>query len=369
MDKYYTKLNIKKGPTIKYNLEGATKAYYSDFYYEKLNLIIEIKSDRWYYKDLIKNLAKQAACREQGYNYIFIINKDYTVLDNMIKHVIYSKEHCWQYDIRLNTLSEDMVKFNVPENLRVKDFNFVYVDKKDVNECQNITRFIERYEWLGNMPNRPTHRFAAYYNGILAGVVVMSTPNSFSKLIGDETKDMEKLISRGACASWTPKNLASSLIMFGIRWMVKNTEFRVFSAYSDTEAREIGTIYQACNFYYIGQHSGSEKRYFDIEKPHLGWTTGRNFRKLSFYKSAAKRLGHEWQSEWNRNYSVLWDKLPVGLADKLKEFSSDKLKSCLVRDTDLKHKYVYILGKNDTETKILRKKFSSMNKTHEYPKR
>ena len=48
-------------------------------------------------------------------------------------------------------------------------------------------------------------------------------------------------------------------------WMVKNTEFRLFEAYADPEAKELGTIYQACNFYYVGDNFGSDKLYFDIE--------------------------------------------------------------------------------------------------------
>ena len=78
-----------------------------------------------------------------------------------------------------------------------------------------------------------------------------------------ENKFKEKLISRGACISWAPKNLGSWLIMNSIKHMVKHTEFRVFSAYSDPEAKELGTIYQACNFIYLGQKSGTAAQYFD----------------------------------------------------------------------------------------------------------
>ena len=34
---------------------------------------------------LEKNLAKQKACIDQGYNFIFIINKNYNEFDNIIK--------------------------------------------------------------------------------------------------------------------------------------------------------------------------------------------------------------------------------------------------------------------------------------------
>lgn len=74
---------VKKGKTIKYSFEGSAKTYFSDFYLEKKNLIIEIKSDYTYIKDLNKNLSKQKACLEQKYNFIFIINKDYTKFKEM----------------------------------------------------------------------------------------------------------------------------------------------------------------------------------------------------------------------------------------------------------------------------------------------
>ena len=43
--------------------------------------------------------------------------------------------------------------------------------------------------------------------------------------------------------------------------MVRNTDFRIFTAYSDPEAKELGTIYQAMNWTYLGQTSGTAKQY------------------------------------------------------------------------------------------------------------
>ena len=289
LENYYHKIGIDRGKSIKYDFNGKEHVYFPDFYISELNLLVEIKSRKWYDEHLEKNKVKEKSCIDQGYNFLFVIDKDYSSLDEIIKFSQYKEDHCWQYDIRKKLLDEDLndIDFDI-NGLKIKDFEFVYIDKKETNKCKNIVSFIERYEWLGKMPNRPTHRFAAYYKNKMAGVVVMATPNSFSNLLGKDTNKIEKLISRGACASWTPKNLASSLIMWSIRWMVKNTDFRIFTAYSDTEAREIGTIYQACNFIYLGQRSGSDKLYFDLNKSHLGWTTNRNFRKKNFYKKLAK---------------------------------------------------------------------------------
>ena len=191
---------------------------------------------------------------------------------------------CWQYKIRQNNQESDLVESNITEeevgNLRIEDFTFEFVPKEDKETVKLIKGFIEKHEWLGKMSNYPTHLFIAKYKNILAGVVIMDMPNAFSKLLGDKTKKLERLISRGACISWSPKNLASALIMYSIKWMVKNTQYRVFTAYSDPEAKEIGTIYQACNFNYLGQNSGCNKQY----KVDGKWVSDRYFRSRSVYK-------------------------------------------------------------------------------------
>ena len=369
LDRYYD-IGIKRGPTIKYIYDGNEHFYFSDFFYEKLNLIIEIKSSKWFNEHKEKNLIKEKWCKKVGYNFLFIIDKDYSIFENVIKHELYDKEHCWQFDIRLKTLDDDIKNLKIDINsVDIKDFEFSYIDSENKSMCKEIKNFIQKYEWLGKMPNRPTHRFIATYSGILAGVVIMSTPNSFSKVLGNDTKDMEKLISRGACASWTPKNLASKLIMWSIRWMVKKTDFRIFSAYSDLDAKEIGTIYQACNFYYLGQKYGSDNLYFNLNNPNIGWTTGRNFRKISNYKKIAKKNNIQWCDDWVNSYSILWDKMPFYIKNLLQLQSKEELENCLVRKTTKKGKYIYILGKNDTETKHLRVEFLQRNKIHSYPKR
>lgn len=368
LDKFFDKIEIKKHEQIKYSYGGEDFFYYPDFFIEKLNLIVEIKSSYWYEKKLDINLQKEKSCKEQGFNFIFIIDKDYRVFDKMVERLSYNKEHAWQYDIRLNTLQDDINNIDFDyTNLKIKDFKFECIIKDDVR-TKDIVSFIKKYEWLGKMPNRPTHRFIATYNGMLAGVIIMSTPNSFSKILGEDTFKIEKLISRGACASWTPKNLASSLLMWSIHWMTQNTDFRVFGAYADTEAKELGTIYQACNFYYLGDNFGSTKLYFDPLNPNLGWISNRNFSKLNFYKAFLKKEGIVWNEDWNRKTTILWNKIPSDVVLLMKKHSSDTLNRCFVRKIELKHKYLYILGKDKRETKLLRRKFESENEIKEYPK-
>ena len=76
----------------------------------------------------------------------------------------------------------------------------------------------------------------------------MGMPNAFSTLLGEKTKEIDRLIARGASASWTPKNLGSHILMMCMKWMVENTPYRLFTAYSDPTAKERGKIYQGLNF-------------------------------------------------------------------------------------------------------------------------
>ena len=78
-------INIQKGKRIKYILYDKEHYYFSDFYYEPLNLIIEIKSKYTYIKNLEINILKQKSTIENGYNYLFIIDKKYEEFEKLIK--------------------------------------------------------------------------------------------------------------------------------------------------------------------------------------------------------------------------------------------------------------------------------------------
>lgn len=81
----YNYLNIENGKTIKFYLNDKEHIYFSDFYLPDYNLIIEIKSEYTYNFDLEKNIEKQKYSIINGFNHIFIIDKNYTELENIIK--------------------------------------------------------------------------------------------------------------------------------------------------------------------------------------------------------------------------------------------------------------------------------------------
>lgn len=277
---------------------------------------------------------------------------------------------CYQYQRRLDTLEEDKEIFGWTDedikNINLDEFEFSFIATKE--EKKEATEFIKRYEWLGTVGSYPTHWFSARYKGILGGVIIMGMPNSFSKLLGEKTKDIERLIARGASASWTPMNLGSKFLMWCIKWMTKNTQYRLFTCYSDLQAKENGSIYQALNFYFLGAGSGTNVRCVNPYNPNK-IMTDRAFRSKSFYKRYAKDLGIEWQKNWSNKQRMLWENIPDDIEKELRDYSKKMFAESEKIYFPSKYKYAFILGKDKRETKLLRNEFINKNKVYEYPKR
>lgn len=71
-------IEVEKGKTISYLFDNKKRVYHSDFFIPSKNLIVEIKSSYYYSKYLKINEAKRKETLKNGYNHIFIIDKDYT---------------------------------------------------------------------------------------------------------------------------------------------------------------------------------------------------------------------------------------------------------------------------------------------------
>lgn len=270
-----------------------------------------------------------------------------------------------QYKIKQATIEEDLAFYELTKeqvnNIKVSDLLFMAVTKIEEPE---VREFITRYEWLGKPSLYPTHYFAAWWGDILVGVVTMDMPASFSNALGEGTRKLERLISRGASISFAPKNTASALISWAMHWMVNNTPYRFFTAYADPEAGELGTIYQALNFYYLGNTYGTSIKYFYNDR----WVSDRTFRSRSAYKRYAKDLGIEWDSSWQDGDKIIWSEVPSDVEKALRQASRDFMATLPYQKGTKKHKYGYVLGKNKWETKMLREEFLRLNKVYPYPK-
>jgi len=79
LDKFYGKIDIENGPSIKYVANKKNKVYHSDFYIPTKNLIVEIKSS-WTLKLDVDIEEKKKATIANGFNYIMIMDKNYCSL-------------------------------------------------------------------------------------------------------------------------------------------------------------------------------------------------------------------------------------------------------------------------------------------------
>lgn len=78
-------IDVKRGPTLKYINEGIEHFYYSDFYIESINLIVEVKSSYYYYLHESINILKKECAINSGYSFMFVLDKEYSEITNAIK--------------------------------------------------------------------------------------------------------------------------------------------------------------------------------------------------------------------------------------------------------------------------------------------
>jgi len=130
---------------------------------------------------------------------------------------------------------------------------------------QQAKEFILKYEWLGNM-GTTVRAFGLFFGDELAAVECFGHPGSepIREICGKEHADKVYWLARGARTHWAHPHSSSFLVnracrMMGEPW--KTSDGRdmpakhVFLATADTDAGEIGTVYQASNWFYLGKAS------------------------------------------------------------------------------------------------------------------
>lgn len=113
---------------------------------------------------------------------------------------------------------------------------------------------ILKYEWLGTMPAATALAVGLYFGDYLAGVECFTC----SKAGGTYSLGKRPAIclARGACVSWSPVWAGSFLVRKALAF-VDADKFDFVVAYSDTEAGEIGTVYQAAGWLCTGSTTNS----------------------------------------------------------------------------------------------------------------
>lgn len=215
-----------------------------------------------------------------------------------------------------------------------------------------ISKFIEKYEWLGTIGQKPKWCFCARYRDILGAVVLINEPTAYSKNLGKDTPIYEALIQRGASASWTPKNLSSRLIMFSCKWMVRNTKKRFFVGYADPSAKERGVIYRACNFDLIDTKSGSKNLYRDKSSGKV--FSAQSLRRTSALKRWCKKEGIKIEPEWIKDNGFKdIHAIPSDILNRWKEHISHTIEQAEKIPVLPKSKFGLVLGKDRREQRML----------------
>jgi hypothetical protein len=129
---------------------------------------------------------------------------------------------------------------------------------------------ILKYEWLRTLGSGVRAYYGLKLNGELLGAVCLGTMGGdIRKICGDDYADKTVCLMRGACAPHAPKDAASFLVRHACRQAFKDFGWCVFFAYSDSDAGEIGTVYQAVGWHFIGEGLGrpSGSYHTDYQSP------------------------------------------------------------------------------------------------------
>lgn len=115
---------------------------------------------------------------------------------------------------------------------------------------------IDRYEWLGTLGSSSLF-YGLMFGHHCAGVCCVAIRGSGTagpttgRKFGLDQKHIATL-ARGACVHWAPSGANSKLVSWTAKRVGGDGIAKIMLAYSDSDAGEVGTIYQACGWTYIG---------------------------------------------------------------------------------------------------------------------
>lgn len=159
---------------------------------------------------------------------------------------------CWQY---LKRKEYDEGKRAEQGELMPEDFSLEIKDSVLKPISREVAKgFIEKFEWLGTL-GQYSFGYGLYFGYKLGGCACFASPGSWqtTRICGEKYSDKVILLNRGACANWCKKNTNSHLIMQALKAVERDMPYRIVLAYADERAGEIGQIYQACNWLYVGR--------------------------------------------------------------------------------------------------------------------
>lgn len=242
---------------------------------------------------------------------------------------------CFQYKVKKQ--AEDTYKGKEWWKQADTDLSNAYVRPTSRKIAKKI---ILEYEWLGTLPPGTTNHYGIFFDNWACGGVCCfgSGANIYAhEELGIKYNELSYLV-RGACTHWTPQNTNSKLISYSLKHE-KETGKKVAIAYADTDAGEVGQLYQATNWLCIGK-TGTKRQFVHPE-------TNRPYNE--------KIIGDTIERN-NLNDVVSWSEMKQRFLDR----------GWKVQKTNPKWKYIYILADGDEEERI---KNNIEDQIVDYPKR
>ncbi len=235
---------------------------------------------------------------------------------------------CWQKQLRDKYLSE-----GVPP---VPHLDLARAVVRPVSR-KLAEQIILKYEWLGTM-SPTSHHYVVFFGSHCAGVCCfgfsaganLNAYKEFSLLDYNELA----YLARGANVHWSPNGTNSKLVAWACKLIARETKARLVIAYSDVDAGEIGTIYQASNWIYIGKGSSTNQ-----------WVS-----------PSGRIFDQKYPSDLRRRDGKIVPRAKYTEALRENGFTEQK--------SNPKHRYVFVLDKSD---KQLIQRVEAMRKP--YPKR
>jgi len=243
----------------------------------------------------------------------------------------------WQYKIREDKKKDwlESGKYRFWENLdlSLKNARVKEVDRKTAE------KIILEYEWLGDMA--VTNKFyGIFFGNYCGGVICLSVKQGGgcgTALPIQLKTNPKKMVyfARGACPFWTPKGTASKLLSYTLKLLEKSNEYDLAIAYSDTDAGEYGTVYQASNWICLGKGKGRKN---------------------------GELVSPEGKIHNNRILGTFAKKNNISWSDARAYFLNNGYKE---QTSNAKYRYCYILNRNEKD--IIHNKIKHL--ITEYPKR
>jgi hypothetical protein len=154
---------------------------------------------------------------------------------------------------------------------QLTSLNGAVVERITREDAESI---ILRYEWLAADPRNsaPMGRgIQAFYglrlNGELIGANCLGKMGGdIGNICGRANAKKAVCLHRGACVFYAPHHAASYFTARTCKQAHRDFGWQIFFAYSDTaDASEIGTIYSACNWHYLGEDVGKAEGSFHVD--------------------------------------------------------------------------------------------------------